>query len=472
MAPKRGQMEMAGLIGWLLSAALLGIETGKAAATKPIALGKGPHLLLDDYLIEKSSGLERTIHPPRRERAGPVVTSTKDGNWQPYLTVLRDPKSKRFRIWYDAFVKGRTHLGYLESRDGIHWERPHRILADPAPIIFGASILDEGPGFADPDRRYRLVWWNRGMWLAHSADGLRWQASRKGPVLRGINDILCLNWDPLRKRYLAIFGMPSRKEDGYKGRTPNAPEGYRRCVGQSVSKDALHWSKPRRIFKPEPRDVGITEFYSVGGVLARGDLLVGLLKVLRDDLPADPKGKVAGIGYTVLVWSRDGETWQRDRQPFFDRNHDKGTWDHAMVWVDCQLPVGDEVFLYYGGYARGHKVERFTERQIGQVCIRRDRYVSRQAGKAGGTLRTRLVTLDGKALALNVDASKGKVLVQVVGPDDKPLPGMSYADCAPIIGDHLGVPVRWKQPVAALRGKPVRLEFSLRQAHLFAFALE
>jgi hypothetical protein len=333
-------------------------------------------------------------------------------------------------------------------------------------------VLDEGPGFPDSTRRYKLVWWNRGMWLAHSADGIHWKASKDVPVLKGINDILCITRDPLRQRYLAIFGLPSKKEDGYKGKTPNAREGYRRCVGQSVSRDCLHWSSPRRIFKPDSSDQGITEFYSVGGVLARGDLLIGLLKVLRDDLPADPHGKAAGIGYTVLVWSRDGETWQRDRQPFFDRNHEPGTWDHAMAWMDCQLPVGDKVYIYYGGYASGHKVEPLQQRQIGLVRMRRDRYVSRRAGKRGGTLRTRPLVLDCNALRLNVDADQGKVRVQVVGQDGKPVSGMSYADCPPITGDHLAAPVRWKQPLAAMRGKPVRLEFSLRNAHLFAFELE
>ena len=24
-----------------------------------------------------------------------------------------------------------------------------------------------------------------------------------------------------------------------------------------------------------------------------------------------------------------------------------------MAWADCQLAVGDEVYVYYGGYARG-----------------------------------------------------------------------------------------------------------------------
>jgi hypothetical protein len=103
----------------------------------------------------------------------------------------------------------------------------------------------------------------------------------------------------------------------------------------------------------------------MAGILARGDLLIGLVKVLRDDLPAEASGEKRGIGYTTLAYSRDGVTWTRDREPFLPRNPSTGTWDHAMSWGDCQCPVDDDVFIYYGGYARGHKVERFTERQIG-----------------------------------------------------------------------------------------------------------
>ena len=32
---------------------------------------------------------------------------------------------------------------------------------------------------------------------------------------------------------------------------------------------------------------------------------------LRDDLPAEPGGEARGIGYSVLAYSRDGETWTR-----------------------------------------------------------------------------------------------------------------------------------------------------------------
>src|SRR5262245_12435547 len=266
------------LAGVLFCAAPSPAQTGKASA-KPFAMRKGPHLFLDDFLIEKAAGLTRTIHSPKRERPDPVVTGPKDKNFQPYMTILRDAKTRRFRIWYNLAEKGKSHLGYMESKDGIHWQRPHRVLADPAPIVFGASVLDEGPAFPVPAQRYKFVWWAGGMWLAYSADGLRWRVAQSEPVLTGINDILCINRDPLRNRYLAIFGLPSKKSDGYKGSTPNARPGYRRCVGQSVSKDGLHWSAPRRVIKPDNRDPGVTEFYSVGGVLARGDLLIGLLKL-------------------------------------------------------------------------------------------------------------------------------------------------------------------------------------------------
>ena len=111
--------------------------------------------------------------------------------------------------------------------------------------------------------------------------------------------------------------------------------------------------------------------------------MVSLVKVLRDDLNCEPdktaaelrdtRRPYAGLGYTVLAWSRDGETWKRDTEPFLDRNPQPGTWDRAMAWADDQLIVGDYVYLYYGGYRWGHKAERFTERQIGFAHMPRDR---------------------------------------------------------------------------------------------------
>jgi hypothetical protein len=362
----------------------------------------------------------------------------------------------------------------MESEDGIQWRRPHRVLDDPAPISFGCSVLDDGPGHADPARRFKLAWEKSGLWTAFSPDGLWWTPAAPHSVLDEIGDIVSLSWDPLRKRYLAICKVHSTPADGYRGSTPNAADGYRRLVGQSVSEDCVRWSPARRILAPSPDpaegDEGVTEFYGMGRLLARGELLIGFLKVLRDDLPADPGGPVEGIGYSVLAWSRDGERWERDRASCFDRNPEAGSWDHAMAWLDFPLPVGDEVYLYYGGYARGHKVERFTERQIGLARLPRDRYVSRAAGAAGGRLRTRPVRLNGSALTVNAKV-EGELRVRLLDEQGQPVKGFDWMDGAPLRGDSLAHPVRWNGTLANLRRQPVRLEFALRDAHLFAFDL-
>jgi hypothetical protein len=436
----------------------------------PVALPAGPHLFLDDYLVADAKNLKRTVHPPVREPQ-PVVTGKEDGNFQPYVSVLRDPETKRFRMWYNvAAGAGQSRLGYMESEDGLHWLRPHRVLSDPLKIVYGASVLDDGPQFPEKDRRYKLAGWNGGMWVAFSPDGLAWTPAAPRPVLPGVSDIVSLARDPARNRYLATFKMDSASSDGFKGKTQNAPENYRRLVGQSVSRDCVKWDPPSRIVVPDARDEGITEFYSIGGVIARGGLLIGLLKVLRDDLPAEPGGPVNGIGYTVLAWSRDGERWERDREPFLDRSSEPKSWDRAMTWGDCQLPVGDELYLYYGGYARGHKVEPLTERQIGLARIGRDRYVSRDAGALQGMLKLPPTLLDAAVMTLNAKVD-GEARARFRDISGKPLPGFDWQDCAPIRGDSLAHPVRWKRPLATLRGKPVRLEITARAAQLYGFDL-
>src|SRR5207248_1651283 len=88
----------------LIFATFLVAETlAKSGSAVPVVLLEpGPYLFLDDTLIEHSSHLTRKVQPPRRDLAKPIVTGKEDKNDQPYVTVLRDPISKHFRMWYDA----------------------------------------------------------------------------------------------------------------------------------------------------------------------------------------------------------------------------------------------------------------------------------------------------------------------------------------------------------------------------------
>jgi hypothetical protein len=134
--------------------------------------------------------------------------------------------------------------------------------------------------------------------------------------------------------------------------------------------------------------------------------------------------------------------------------------------------VNDELYLYYAGYRWGHKYHHSVDRQIGLVKVKRDRFVARRAGDTPGSLTTPLVTLDADSLALNVDCRDGEVRVQITDAAGQPLEGFRFGDCSPISADSLAAPVEWQGKLADLRGKPVRVEFNLRKADLFALELQ
>ncbi len=458
-----------------------------AEATTPLALGPGPQLFLDDYLIDRINGLARRVTPPER-LPGPVLDSATFGTTQPYLTVLHDPQGKRYRAWYNRGAA----VWHAESDDGIRWRNP--TLAWDLTNAYGASLVDDGPEAADPGRRFKLANWqagrgpqgkkgaDTGMYVGFSPDGLRWAGYEKNPVLSGwpegagkasrygVSDIVDVYRDPLRRLYAAAVKLPALPEDGYEP-GPRAGAHFRRLVGLSTSKDFLHWERPWRIFTPDKKDDGLLEFYGMGGTHQRGGLTIGLVRALRDDLPCDPGGPKDGIGYAALATSRDGVHWQRFREPFLDRNPERGSWDHAMTWIGSTLAVGEEVYFYYGGYARGHKVAPDKERQIGLARMKRDRYVALVAEREEGTVRTKPFLVPGERLTLNVRAPRGEVRVRLLDAAGKPWAALGDADARPVSGDVLAGEVRWPRSLGELRDKPVRLEFRVRQGRLFGFEL-
>lgn len=441
---------------------------------EPLELLPGPHVFIDDYLIASSRNVRRVVNSPLRDKSipNPIITAKEDGCFQPYMTIIQDEAAGRFRMWYGRATEdrnsSRSRVGYVESADGIHWERPAQTLPEPVPIQFGISVIDEGLGYSDPATRFKFGWYmDGGLKIATSPDGLTWTAISPAPVLLHNHDITSIFWDPLRKRYVAtvsVYQPSDRWED------------KRRITMQSYSADLVHWSPPHYVLLPDSAyDQGQMQFYAMDGYLARGELIVGMVKVLRDDLkvddPPDPPDAY-GTGYTSLAWTRDGETWVRDLEPFFAPDPQKGAWDHAHAWIDDQVPVGDDVYLYYGGYARGHKVNRFEERQIGLVRIKRDRYAGQAAEGAQGTIITPPLLLKGKSLTVNASAANGMVRVQIRDASGRPIPGFTFTDSVTVSSDVLAAPIRWSESLSKLENVPIQLEFSLDNACLYSFNLE
>jgi hypothetical protein len=476
-------------------------EKSQADASKPIALKKGPQLFLDDYLIAQSNGVERRVMKAERFLKEPVVTSGPNHlNWQPWFTVLRDttlPAKQRFRMWYNADINRdmadsayETKLAYLESEDGIHWPGPYKQL-EAEDVLWATSVIDEGPNYPKSEERYKLLYWSLtpkryGPMVAASPDGLTWNLKNNAKPLflrlNSFDDSWHFTYDPIRQRYL-LMG----KRHVVHGWTNEEGQTLLKAVrtfGNHFSQDFEKWTDYKYIFAPDSKDPGSTEFYAVTGFQVRGDLIIAFIQLLRDDLRAEgaPDEAVyqnfgnegAGMGYSVITWTRDGQTWQRERQKdaILSPVPEVGAWDHAMAWISSAVPVDDEVYLYYAGYRWGHKLNRSLDRQIGLVKIKQDRYVARQAGDQRGTITTPLVTFSAEKMTANVDAKNGEVRVQVLDDSGKPIPGFTFEDCKPLSVDSVNAPVEWKQPLTTLQGRPIKLEFSLKNAQLFAFDIQ
>ncbi len=456
------------------------IEPGRELA---LPVGPGPHLFLDDLLVAETDNLERVTHAPRRLE-GPIMTERPEELLAPG-TVLPASTGEGFRHWiWRAGQRHRTELLLHESERLDRWPGvPRQVGVFDG---FGASLLDDGPNCADPKRRLKLLYFRytpapMGICAAFSPDGEHWVEPSGNPVLpfyphtsgrwaEGVGDIV----DPYHAPgggYSAFVKLHSATDEelGLQSRTVRAGLGVR-LLGLTHSPDFIHWSKPRRLFLPDRRDEGVTEFYGAES-LRRGDQMIGFLRVLRDDLAAEPGGPVEGIGYTTLITSRDGVAWQRHRDVFLDRASDPGRADRAFAWVYSAVEHDDRVWLFYAAYDEGHKV---GHRRVRLAVTDKDRFVSRSApGGSSGRLVTRLLRCAGdtaSGLWVNAAAAGGEIRVQLRDQEGHVPLGYAFDDCEPIRTDRGAQAVRFVGGSDHLRRGPFRLEFALQSADLFGFS--
>jgi hypothetical protein len=108
---------------------------------------------------------------------------------------------------------------------------------------------------------------------------------------------------------------------------------------------------------------------------------------------------------------------------------------------------------------------------VGAVCLavlRRDGFISLDAGEEPGTLLTKPLVLGETTMRVNVDASGGELNVRVLDGV-----GQTIAVSEPVIGDQPRAMLRWKSgDLASVKGKTVGLRFALRKARLYSFWCE
>ena len=470
---------------------------------KPLEIGTCRQLFVDDGVIDETRGVFKTINQPVKYAGNPVMIPLYpwEGKIELYGTVWREPDGG-FRMWYQGEgglgtppIEKDTSaspwkgfdasnllytIGYATSHNGVHWVRPNLglveykgskdnnlILTDAA---YANVIKDDRD--ADPGRLYKSLFFEArdpsgtpnmgdGVSVAFSPDGTRWTKYEGNPVITRSSDThVLLGWDDLHGKYVA-FARPSVHE----GNTT-------RRIGRSTSEDFIHWTDPEDVLVPDSDDPPATEFYGMPVFKYEG-LYIGQLWMYHARSEETPIRFASTVDVQLAV-SRDGIVWERvgDREPFIP-NGPPGSIDAGEIYTATEpVVMGDELWFYYSPGAMEHGI---TGRS-GPICLaklRRDGFVSVDAGDETGTLVTKPFRCGSGPLIINASARGGMVSVAVLDESGTQYPGYSRQKCALFDGDSVRHRVTWKEKLSLeeLKGKNVRLKFYLKDASLFSFSV-
>jgi len=485
-------------------------------------VGRKRELFVDDMLVDQVKNLAKVLHSPEKYEGNPIISGDKP--WENNYIVnfgvtIFDEEEEIFRMWY-MLPKG---FAYAVSEDGLNWEKP---LFDIFPfngektnIVYkgiNPDALDKGlcnlcdanvikdRNEKDPTRRYKLFTFQAsltskqvveyGHYIAFSPDGIHWNP-RKEPVITKKNDPYLSDrhsvmYDTVKERFVAFTKHHLLCPDGI------GDQGVmKRCRGISFSQNFITWTKPKLCMVPDDYDDRDLNFYSQTGFNYES-MYLGYLEVYHSSELNPEKPRMKDI---QLISSRDGEHWWRagNRKTFIECGG-KGKWDAYMLDIPSSPPIliGNELWIYYGGRMRHHTPpwRLFPDDKaisaIGLVKLRRDGFVSYDAGGKEGVLQTKPLRIqEGSKLHLNVDASNGKVDVEVlkvitIKDFPKSEPGWSFkiekpydnfkrTECNTITGDHIDIVVSWKRSnnISQFVRKDtfISLRFYLTNASIYSF---
>lgn len=515
-------------------------------------------LFLDDYGIEESRGLKRTMHQPQK-RGALIRADRHSGEKSLYTqnTPIWDPTEKIYKFVINYYGMERCY----KSTDGLHWFKGQKGGANHLDSLkewqkqkFNIDEFDEAQAkqlekasdsliVYDPTEknekfRYKgAIGFLSGYQPVASPDCEIWSKMDTEPIRT--HDTAMLSYDPQEKMFLLTGRCANlvRDPEYWSGWRPQAEQDNRplqdfsgelheRLVYLFTSKDFRTWSKPGKLaFHADVKDqelgrqmieerflskthrrpyLNIPEKYKVSVYSMRifryEGLYIGLPsmhhstgKVSGDwegfdhfniEDPAYLKGLKKhgswdGLTHVQLTSSRDLTHWERlgERRPFIDSSPlGGGDYDLSCVdWPSEPIILKDELWFYYTGtkfygfeFAFDHE-ERQLVRDKMAICLavlRRDGFISLEAEKEEGMVLTKAFELPSGELYINTDAHGGKVEVQLCDKCGEPIPGFQSV----VSGDHTEAKAAWSDgDLRSLINKSVRLRFTVKNAHLYAY---
>jgi hypothetical protein len=521
---------------WILFViALLTATTGSADDKRQDTAGGAlPFLMAEDF--EDLDFCAWRIEPGQPDSHNPLVEPAMPwdaGGVLAHGTVLRDPIDGVWKAWQTSipvpsgtpgkfdlgWTQMRPQLTYLESKDGVSWQRPKLKLV-PWKEYEETNLLLDGHSSSyasvniDPARNespYEMIIFRfagrqgepaaveglplppgtdrhpSGLYRYRSRDGKAWKVV-EGPLQLNTSDS-CYIYRLADGAYVSYHKISEPAFPG--GMVPfDVADGVVRLIVRRTSKDGSHWSDPPALMMaPDWRDPADTQFMELCPLSVPGGY-VATLTVFHS------------LTQTIdLQWaaSRDGINWWRpERRPAL-ANTALGEYGGGMIWpMQSLVPDGDRLHVYYTG-TEGLHGDLYNTRASGPRVLRaRGEIISRQSftyggdygalcratwtadrlwalagahgGYTEGAATTRRADLAGKQLVVNAKSRPGGTLrVELLSADGQVLSGFSAADCEPVAGDHHATTVRWKGGDRAPAGA-AKARYLFRRAFLYGLA--
>ena len=492
--------------------------------SKPLIVENETQLLMDGCVIEDMWNIRRTVHAPEKHSENPLIRSGKyssgpvskdnvypDGllPWEGCILagngcVMYDDESGKFRNWQDLWDmnnrKGAKSylIVYHESEDGIHWKAPdlgiydfkgsrHNNITwaggDEGDYLASSCSVIKVPRHKQRLGRYAMLYGRSEIRtsgqvsavqgeghtmeqrIAWSDDGIHWKDQPENPAFHARSDTIN---NMVYNRDRGVFMQ-------YRRPSVNAHE--IRKIAYSESDDLIHWTQPEVCLENDELDppmlygMAVDEYHGV---------CFGFLQMFYFQDYDHKLEKSAQIDIQ-LAWSRDGKTWERhpERPVFLETGHPPA-YDWGMIFVEQGIIERDDrIFIYYRGDEQLHVA---MPGQYGNFCmaeLRKDGFVSRDAGTEDGYMFTKPILCPGGKLKINArTGAKGFVKMAVRRGDGEAdgewLPGWDFPDCRPFSGDSVSGDLGFhgKDNMDSWKGRSIRLHFWMKDAQMFSFRFE
>ena len=500
--------------------------------SEPLEIGFAKQLLVDHYVVAEKRNVTRQLGKITRENSGnPVMVASKP--WEHanrlgfYMTVLRDEKHGKFKMWYLAQHGGWqdfngfntvigpagvdiSGVGYAESVDGLNWTKPPQDVFTYDEIVRETPALPDTPTniviraqsfscFIDPTvpwgapDKYKAAFDNpvdqrrdggdvACACLAYSPDGIHWTYYNNGErvTYRAADTQNQVLWDPINERYLLVTRQ-DLAGDGADRRETRGTRVMAHHRGNDLINHPTAWQDLQILGLDERkrRQIHALTLWPYEGVYFG---FIGAYEFLTDDDFSSTPGDLEtrheeNIVNFYITTSRDAVDWDMSWVYASDALIPRGpasSFDKDGIHVPNLITYNDRHWLFYCGMSErfGHDDPKGVM-GIGLATLRLDGFVCLEAKEKPGTVVTKPFKLHGNRLQVNVDAKHGELTVEVLDADGNASKGFAGNHAKMYSGiDELRFEPAWSgKDLSELVGEIIQLKFNLKNAKLYAFQI-